>query len=199
MAWSSALRIPGKSFTLRHASRWNRTNSPVIKSHRLPCRAAKQELLCYLGAAMRAQPRQSENSKSSVFVRSALLKSAGFSSHFLACRRSEKVYRLGRRLFYARIQRFSALCIRTAASRSESTFFCNPCDCDIPGAVIDQILHNEEPDNSDVLEKCGIPTLSSSPIRSIRALRGGQSKLRRFPRRKQSPPENSAGFANLKF
>jgi hypothetical protein len=72
---------------------------------------------------------------------------------------------------------------------------CNPCDCDIPGAVIDQILHNEEPDNSDVLEKCGIPTLSSSPIRSILADREeAKASLGDFQGESRARRRNSAGF-----
>jgi hypothetical protein len=74
-----------------------------------------------------------------------------------------------RRLFYARIQAIWDIMYPDSGLEVGIDLLCNPYDCDIPGAVIDQILHNGEPDNSDVLEKCGIPTLSSSPIRSLLA------------------------------
>jgi hypothetical protein len=97
------------------------------------------------------------------------LKSAGFLVISWPAGDPKKVYRLGRRLFYARIQEIFDIMYPDSGLEVGIDLLCNPCDCDIPGAVIDQILHNEEPDNSDVLEKCGIPTLSSSPIRSILA------------------------------
>jgi hypothetical protein len=68
----------------------------------------------------------------------------------------KKIYRLGRRVFYGRLQAIWDIAYPDSGLEVGIDIICRPFWTDVPGAVIDDILHGEEPSNSDVLEEAGI-------------------------------------------
>jgi len=68
----------------------------------------------------------------------------------------KRIYRLGRRVFYARLQAIWDIMYPDSGLEVGIDLLCNPFGTDIPGAVVNNILFGEEPSNGDVLQESGI-------------------------------------------
>jgi hypothetical protein len=77
----------------------------------------------------------------------------------------KKIYRLGRRVFYAQLQRIWDITYPDSGLEIGTDLICRPFGTDVPGAVINNILFGEEPDNSDVLQKSGILDNCGQPVK----------------------------------
>jgi hypothetical protein len=77
----------------------------------------------------------------------------------------KKIYRLGRRVFYARLQTIFDIAYPDSNLEVGIDLIFRPYRTDIPGAAVDHIMFGEEPSNGDVLEEAGILDNIGQPVK----------------------------------